>query len=174
MENDDFYYLGKVLKTYGNKGQLIILLDVDEPASYKNLESVFVEIDHERVPFFIDTIEIQLNNKAIVQFLDIDSKEEADAFVSRELFLPVSMLPKKKDGNFYHHEIIGFRVIDVQHGEIGIVEDLIEMPMQTLLQIRNKEREILIPVVDEIIKKVDRKSKTLTVDAPEGLIELYT
>jgi len=174
MENDDFYYLGKVLKTFGNKGQLIILLDVDDSASYENLESVFVEIDHERVPFFIETIDIQPNNKAIVQFLDVASKEEAEVFVSRELFLPLSLLPKKKEGSFYHHEIIGFTVIDVNHGNIGLVEDLIEMPMQTLLQVRNKDREILIPVVDEIIKKVDRKTRILTVEAPEGLIELYT
>jgi 16S rRNA processing protein RimM len=173
MENDDFYYLGRILKTFGNKGQLIILFDVDDSTLYKNLESVFVEIDHERVPFFIESMELQPNDKAIVSFFDIDSKEEAESFVTKELFLPLSALPKKSGNDFYNHEIIGFTVIDEHLGDIGIVEDLVEMPMQTLLQVRNKGREILIPVVDEIVKKVNRKTKTITVDTPEGLVELY-
>ena len=103
----------------------------------------------------------------------IETLDAAKELVGKKLFLPVSFLPKLKDDQFYYHEIIGFQVVDENHGNIGMIGDILELPHQSLFQIRNGEKEILIPVVDDIIQKVDRKKKQLLIKAPEGLIEIY-
>ena len=54
MRKEDCYYLGKITKTHGFKGNLILHLDTDEPELYENLESVFIERDGMLVPFFFE------------------------------------------------------------------------------------------------------------------------
>ncbi|MCX6266534.1 MAG: ribosome maturation factor RimM, partial [Bacteroidetes bacterium] len=87
--------------------------------------------------------------------------------------LPITELPTLKGNQFYFHEIVGFQVVDQNHGNIGRIEDILELPHQSLFQIRYGEKEILIPIVDDIIQKVDRRKKLLMIEAPSGLIEIY-
>jgi 16S rRNA processing protein RimM len=173
MNKDDFYYLGKILKTHGNKGQVVVLLDVDDPEKYQTLELVYLALHGERVPFFIDSLELKHNRKAIIRFQDFTTIEDATCLSGLEMYLPATTLPALKGKKFYYHEIIGYAVVDKKHGDIGIIDDILEMPSQSLLQIRHGEKEILIPIVDDIIRKVDRKKRQLLIDAPEGLIEIY-
>ncbi|MEI7980970.1 MAG: ribosome maturation factor RimM [Bacteroidota bacterium] len=173
MNKDDFYYLGKVLKTYGNKGQLLVTLDVDAPETYRNLESVFLDLHGERIPFFIGSIELKPSRKAVIRFRDIDSMEDAGAFPGLEMYLPTDQLPALKGNQFYHHEIIGFTVVDAKRGNIGVIEEILDLRHQSLFQVRLGEKEILIPVVDEIIRRVNRKKRIVEIDAPEGLIDIY-
>jgi len=173
MSSNDFYYLGKILKTFGNKGQLMVHLDVDEPEKYKELESVYLDVYGERIPFFITDIEIKNRNTAVFSFADVLSVDEAEEYLGREMFLPVSTLPGLSGKQFYFHEIEGFTVIDARYGNLGIVETVLDLKHQALFQIRSGEKEILIPVVDQIIKKIDREKKIVNIEAPEGLIDIY-
>ncbi len=173
MARDDFYYLGKVLKTFGNKGQVMVNLDVDDPEDYLEMESVFLDLEGERVPFFIETLELKNKRKAIIRFQDVTTLEDAEVYIGREMYLPVSILPPLKGDQFYFHEVIGFKVLDSRHGDIGILVNILPLPHQSLLQITKGKREILIPLVDEIIQQVDRNTKTIFITAPEGLIEIY-
>jgi ribosomal 30S subunit maturation factor RimM len=86
---------------------------------------------------------------------------------------PLSALPRLSEKQFYFHEIAGYTVVDQVQGEIGKVEKVLDYPMQALLQVMKGTKEILIPVADEIILKVDRKNRLLHIHAPEGLIEMY-
>ena len=52
MKKDDAYYLGKIVKKYGLKGELLAKIDTDEPENYENMESVFLEIRGKLIPFF--------------------------------------------------------------------------------------------------------------------------
>jgi 16S rRNA processing protein RimM len=173
MNKDDFYYLGKVLKTHGNKGQVMVHLDVDDPETYEKLESVYLDLHGERIPFFIASLDLKHNRKAVVAFQDFDTLEDAESLQGLEMYLPITKLPPLKGNRFYYHEIIGFGVVDQNHGNIGVIDDILELPHQALFQIRLGEKEILIPIVDEIIQKVDRKKKLLMIEAPAGLIEIY-
>jgi 16S rRNA processing protein RimM len=173
MNKDDYYYLGKILKTHGNKGQVIVQLDVDDPEKYIDLESVYLDLHGERIPFFIDSLELKHNRKALIRFQDFTTIEDAESLAGLEMHLPVTELPALTGNQFYYHEIIGFRVLDQKHGDIGVIEDILDLPHQALFQVRFGEKEILVPVVDEIILKVDKKKKQLLINAPEGLIEIY-
>lgn len=171
MTKDECYYLGRITKPFGVKGQVVMFLDVDNPMEYEELDSVFVETKGALIPYFIKELKIN-GNKAIVAFEDI-SIEESLALVGRELYLPLDLLPKLEGNQFYYHEVKGFQVIDETYGEIGVLESVIEYPAQPLFQIDCDGTEILIPVIDQVIKKVDRETETLYIKAPEGLIELY-
>jgi len=171
--NNEHYYLGCITKTHGVKGQVSIYLDVDIPEKYAKLESVFIEIDKQLVPFFIEDIRLTPKKQAVVAFEDINTFEKAQKLVKAKLFLPIETLPKLENNQFYYHEITGFKVTDKKHGEIGAVKQVLEYPGQSVIQVMKGVTEILIPISDQIIEKVDRKNKTIKINAPEGLIELY-
>lgn len=173
MDKDDFFYLGKVLKTNGSDGHLLIFLDVDQPSRYKKLETVFIGIENDRIPFAVSEIEMKHRNTARILLEDVHSDEEARIFAGRELYLPLSMLPPLRGKKFYFHEIKGFTVIDKKHGNIGTLASVLDMPQQSLMQIMHGSKEILVPLNDEVLVKVDRIKKELVIQAPEGLIGIY-
>jgi len=173
MNKDDFYYLGKILKPFGNKGQVVVMLDVDEPSRYTKLESVYLDLDPEQVPFFIQSIEMLSGRRALIKFEDVNSIGDAAVYSGLEMYLPLSSLPPLKGKKFYYHEVQGWSVFDERHGAIGILIKVMELPRQSLLQIDHDGKEILIPLLDEVILRVDRKKKALHIRTPEGLIEFY-
>ena len=167
------FYLGKIVKLFANKGALLVYLDVDDPEDYINLESVFVRMNNQLIPFFIEDIELRHKNNAILSFSDVDNPEQASMLLGCELYLPLDMLPKLTGNKFYYHEILGFSVIDSKYGTTGTIEEVLEYPHQAVLRILNKDKEVLIPITDKIIIGLDREKRTLTITAPEGLIEMY-
>lgn len=172
MNKNDFFYLGRIVKAYGKKGELNVVLDTDNPENYKDLKSVFLDLKGNLIPYFIEKIQIK-NNKAIIKLKDVLTPEIAEMFVNAEIFLPLDQLPKLTGNNFYYHDIIGYTIIDKTYGSIGKVEKVLDLPQQAILQIKYKNKEILVPITDEIIKIVDRNNKQIKIEAPEGLIEIY-
>ena len=173
MDKKDFYFLGKIAKTSGYKGNLMFFFDVDDITPYKDLEAVFIEVSNELIPFAIHFIQVKNNNSAYVRLEDVNSEEEASVLTGCALYLPVSFLPPLTGDKFYYHEVMGYEVIDQETGPIGIIESIIDQGPQDILSIRFKGKEILLPVSDDIILHVDRKQKKLMVNAPEGLIDIY-
>lgn len=171
MTKEECYQLGKITKPWGIKGQVVLFLDVDSPEEYAELDSAFVEIKNTLVPYFFHIDNIN-GNKAVATFEEISS-EEALSLVGCDLYLPLSLLPKLTGNKFYFHEVKGFRVVDDEHGDIGTILTVIDYPAQPIFQIMKDDTEILIPVIDQVIKKVDREAKTIFITAPNGLIDLY-
>lgn len=173
MRKEECFYLGKIAKKFSFKGEVLIYLDTDEPYLYQNLESIFVELHRNLVPFFILKSGIHKNNFLRVKFEDINSEAEADEIMNCEVYLPMSMLPKLEGNKFYYHEIIGFEVEDIHLGIVGKVKTVNDSGHQPLLEIMNGEKEVLVPLIDSFILKVDRKNKIFQMDIPQGLVELY-
>lgn len=173
MNKSDCFFVGKIVKKYSFKGELLIKLDTDEPELYENMESVFVELRNNLVPFFIESSQLHKSELLRVKFEDVDTEMDADSLLKCDLYLPLEFLPKLEDDKFYFHEIIGFEVKDVNFGTVGIVKSINDSTAQALFEIDRDGIEILIPMNDAFIKKVDKKKKVITVETPEGLIELY-
>ncbi len=173
MAREDFYYLGKVLKTFGNKGHVLVVLEVDDPEDYLAIEFVFLDLGGEKIPFFIDELELKPKQKALVRFQDVNTREDAEIYIGREMFMPSSNLPPLEGNHFYYHEVIGYKVVDSLHGDIGLLSGILPLPHQSLMQVVKDQREILIPLVDDIIQKIDRRKRIFYITAPEGLIEIY-
>lgn len=169
---DNYFYLGKLIKPNGYKGKVTAYFDTDEPELYKNLEIIFLRVNSMPVPYFVEEIQL-LNNKAVIAFQDVDTIEKAEAIVQKELYLPLSDLPPLEGNKFYYHEVKGFLVIDEKHGQVGKIEQVLEYPNQAVFQVMSNEKEILIPINDEIIKLVDRAKKEIQIKAPDGLIDVY-
>jgi 16S rRNA processing protein RimM len=172
MKKEDCYELGRIIKPHGLKGEIQILLDVDYPEDYEDLESVFVEQKGELVPYFVESIKIR-SNLNIVKFEGIENSEAALKLKNAVLYLPEDELEELEDDEYYFHELLGFTVKDEIAGELGTVKAVHTLPAQNVIAIEHQNREVLIPIADHIVLKVDKENKTIEVKMPEGLLEIY-
>lgn len=173
MQKKNCFYLGKIVKKYSFKGEVLVKLDTDEPELFTKMESVFVEQHKNLVPFFILQSSLHKSQLLRIKFEDVTSEIEANAILGSALYLPLEFLPKLTGNRFYYHEIIGFTVEDVAFGEVGIITGVNDTTSQALFEIDHSGKQILVPIIDQFIKNVDRESKNILLDVPEGLIELY-
>lgn len=173
MRKEDCFYLGKIVKKFSFKGEVVIKLDTDEPELYKEMESVYVDLGNNLVPFFIEKSSLQKENQLRVLFEGVASEEEADSILKSDIYLPLSLLPKLEGDKFYYHEIIGYTIEDKNYGSVGVITNVNDKAAQPLFEIDNNGKEIFIPMIDNFIKKVDKQKKIISVETPEGLISLY-
>ena len=173
MRKEDCFYLGKIAKKFSFKGEVLVYLDTDEPELYENMESVFVEFNKNLVPFFIENSSLHKNDFLRVQFEDVDSEEEADSILNCAVYLPLSMLPILEGNQFYFHEVIGFEIEDKRLGVFGKIVSINDSSAQPLFEVVNGTVEILVPMIDQFLVKIDRENKKVVMDLPEGLVEMY-
>ncbi|HLT65898.1 MAG TPA: ribosome maturation factor RimM [Flavobacterium sp.] len=173
MRKKDCFYLGKIAKKFSFKGEVLVYLDTDEPEMYTDLESMFVDINGHLVPFFIEKSAIHREKFLRTQFEDVESEEDADEIVGREVYLPLNMLPKLEGNKFYYHEVVNFDAIDINHGNFGIILRIVDNGFQALFEVQNGEAIILVPMIDEFIVEINREEKFVKFNTPAGLIDLY-
>jgi 16S rRNA processing protein RimM len=173
VDKKDCFYLGKIVKKYSFKGELLVKLDTDQPEIYDGLDAVFVQLKNDLIPFFIERATLHKSDLLRVKFEDIDTEEAADSLLKSELYLPLEALPPLEGNKFYFHEVIGFRIHDINFGEVGIIKGINDATAQALFEVDRDGVEILIPMNDDFIKELDRDKRTITVETPPGLIDLY-
>ncbi len=174
MTKDDCYQLGHITKTHGVSGELVLYLDVDNPAEYADLETVLLEVKGELIPYFIESIAIVKGSRAIVAFEDVDTIEQAERLINCGAYLPLDELePITDETRFYFHEIVGYQVVDAEAGELGIVRGVYAMNAQDLIAMDYQGKEVLIPINSDIVRTVNREARKLNVVLPAGLLDIY-
>jgi 16S rRNA processing protein RimM len=174
MLKDPYYRAGTILKTHGVQGELSASLHEPDLFADYPFEMLFINPGGGPVPFFITSWSFNLQKNTLIFRLEgIDSPADASAFVKQDILLPADALPKPKSKRFFIHEVIGFSLIDSEKGELGPIEEVLDLPMQQVFRVMKGPTEILIPAVAELILSIDRGTKTVRIQAPEGLIDLY-
>ena len=173
MLKEECFYLGKIVSKFSIKGEVLIKLDTDEPEEYTGMESVFVEYNENLVPFFIERSGLHRSTLLRVKFEDVDTEDDAEDIMKCSVYLPLNQLPELDGDKFYFHEIIGFTLEDVNYGTVGKITAINDSTSQSLFEIDKNGKQVLIPLNDEFIEKLDKKNKIIFVKTPEGLIDLY-
>ncbi len=172
MKKEDCFYLGKIVKKYSFKGELILKLDTDQPEIYENLNAIFLDMGKTLVPYFIESSLFQKGNHMRIRFEDVYTEEDAEFLLKRDTYLPLSLLPKLEGNQFYFHEVTGFVLEDVNFGKVGVIASINDTSAQPLFVVKTENTEILVPMVDDFIEKIDRVNKKVLVRTPEGLIDM--
>ena len=174
MRKEDCFYLGKIVRKHSFKGQVVAKLDTDEPELYTNLESVFVALGNNLVPFFIEEFSDRNNNTIILKLENIKTETDGKNLVEKIIFTPKKFISQNAAKSIQLKDtFIGYNVIDVNAGQLGILSDIIENPYNPLLLITKGTNEIYLPLQENFILDINENEQTITVQCPEGLISLY-
>ncbi|MDE0558819.1 ribosome maturation factor RimM [Algoriphagus sp. NF] len=173
MNKEQCFQLGYVSKVHGLRGEIVVVLDVDFPEDYEDLEHIFLERNGRLVPYFLEHFVLQASNKALAKIEELDRIEQVEELVGSEVYLPLSELPELDEDQYYFHELIGFEVEDEVHGSLGQVQTIYDLDTQELIGVIHQEKEVLIPIQEGIIIKVDKAAKKVFCRLPEGLLDIY-
>ena len=169
---EDIFRIGVITSTHGLKGEVTLRIDNEQFDEIEELNYFLLDINDKLIPYFVENITFH-SSKSFVLFQDLKTLEAANQFVGISAYLPLDLLPEKDGNDFYSHEVVDFLVIDEEKGELGKVQEIIEYPTQSLIQIVINGKEVLIPIHDDIIQDVNREEKKIYIKAPNGLIDMY-
>jgi 16S rRNA processing protein RimM len=176
MNKADCFVLGKLTKPHGYKGAMVLFIDADEPNAYREIDAIWVEVGERLVPHFIDALRPHNTaDKFVVELEGIESEAKAKAIAGCTAYLPSALLPKLDGNSFYLHEVNGWTVTDADGTPIGAIRKVLDYAIYPILEVYSDEhdKEVLIPLPEQIEVKVDRAAQSLAVDVPEGLLETY-
>lgn len=170
---DEYFELGYVKKTSGLKGMLLVQPDTDRAAHYLGTDAFFLEESGQAVPYFIEECTLDSKGLMRVRFEEIEDADAARRLVGKKVFLPLHQLPTLEGKQFYFHEVIGWKAIDENNRIIGSILDVLDRGPQELLLVKSpEEKEIYLPLAEDLILDVDRAIRELKLVVPEGLLDL--
>ena len=149
----------KILKSNGIDGDLLVgELEVDIQ-EINTGEPVYVYFDGLPVPFFVDSFTQRGRSRAIIHITDVDSLEDAEELVGREIFL---------DADFEDEDGEDFTGWTLYNGDtlVGTVSGLVDIPGNPCLEIG----DALVPLHEDLIVEADASRKVLVMDLPDGLV----
>ena len=125
------------------------------------------------VPFFIEEYRFRSDSTALVKLEGIDTAERARMFTNVDVYFPVKHAEEAEDGELSWNFFVGFRMEDVRHGELGEVVEVDTTTVNTLFVVEQEDgEELLIPAQEEFIVEINQEKKLITVELPEGLLNL--
>ena len=172
MIKEEAFYIGYITKTKGLKGEVQLYFEFD---AYEDLDLdvIFADMNGKMVPFFVESHKLYPNSTGLFYFEDIDHIDKAQALLKKKMYLPLTKMPERGEDDFTYNDLNGFMVTDETHGELGEILEVNEYPQQFVATVLYQEKEILFPLNEDMIVEIDEDEKTLLVDLPEGLLDLY-
>ena len=172
MKKEDCYFLGKITRKHGLKGNVIIKLDTDQPELYNKLEGIFVEVNGLLVPFFVEKQQWGNDNSKIITFKN-SSEQLVEQSIGKNVFLPLSTLPKLSGKQFYYHEVTGFEIREEDGKSCGNIVEINDQTAQHYFILKLADKEIIIPIIKGWILEVNREEKFIKMQLPEGLMDVF-
>ena len=176
FKKEDCFFVGSFIKTHGVKGELVAKKYGDLLEKYK-LESVLVDIDGGPVPFFISPNGLTQRNHATVRILleDMENEAKASRFIGCDIYVPFKDAPDyfEDKEEIEASALIGFTYIDEKRGVIGAIDDIQDFSGNIVLVLDLNGQEVMVPFTDDNFIEIDEDDKSITMNTPEGLIDLY-
>ena len=169
----NYFKAGKLVAVHGLKGELVFKHELGKKTSLKDLKAIFIEERKDSfLPWFIESAKTRSATEVVVKLETINTREAAAKLSQKEVWLTEEDF-KKNSAKSAPANLLGYTIINVNERLSEILE-VIEQPHQLLCRIELNHKDVLIPLNESFLKKIDHKNKQVIVELPQGLIEIYT
>jgi 16S rRNA processing protein RimM len=168
----EYFKIGKLITAHGLKGEILLKHSLGKKTSLKGLHAIFIEEKKDSfIPWFIQSVKIRNDDEVLIKVEGIDTREEAAKLTRKEVWLPESDF-KRFVARSAPANLLGYTIINEKE-IIGNILEVIEQPHQVLCRLEIKGKELLIPVNENTLQKIDHKKKQVIVELPQGLLDIY-
>jgi len=169
---EEYFKIGKFVAAFGINGQLILQHELGKKTSLKGLQAIFIEEKKKSfLPWFIESVKIKSENEVYLALEGIKNREAALKITQKEVWLPEADF-KKFAAKSAPASLLGYLVSEVEN-ELGPILEVIEQPHQLLCRLEINNKEVLIPLNENTLQKIDHKKRQVIVTLPDGLLEIY-
>ena len=167
-----YFKAGKLVAVHGLKGELILKHELGKKTSLKDLKAIFIEERKDSfLPWFIESAKARSGNEVLLKLETINTREAAAKLSQKEIWLTEEDF-KKYSAKSAPANLLGYTIVNDKETLSEILE-VIEQPHQLLCRIELNKKEVLIPINESFLKKIDHKKKVVVVELPEGLLDIY-
>lgn len=168
----EYFKIGKIVAPHGLKGELVLKHQLGKKTSLKGLNAVFItEKTNSFLPWFIMSARIKNEEEIYLQLESVATREAALQLNQKEVWLPAEEF-KKFAAKSAPVNLLGYQVISKKKS-LGEILEVIEQPHQLICRLEINKKEVLIPLNENTLQKIDHKNKEVKVSLPEGLLEIY-
>lgn len=169
---EKLYRVGTIVNTHGIKGELRVIPITDFPEDrFKSGAKLYLKNKDQTLEF---TVESSRPHKSFIllKLKGYDNINDVEKYVKSELFADGEEVSDLNEGEFLYKQIIGLTVVDKELGEVGKITEIMELGSNDVWVVKSpKYKEILLPYIDDVIKKVDLDNQVVEVEIPDGLID---
>ncbi|HZG72908.1 MAG TPA: ribosome maturation factor RimM [Chondromyces sp.] len=170
---EKWFNVGKIVNTHGVRGEIRVISRTDFPEErYKqgNTLYIFMPGAEEGKPVTV-TSHRQHKSFDLLTFEGYNNINEVEPLKGAILKVPESQLGELEEGEYYFHEIVGCKVETLDGEEVGEVKEILTPGANDVWVVKGtKGKEVYIPYIEDIVKKVDIANKLIIIDPMEGLL----
>jgi 16S rRNA processing protein RimM len=171
MISHELLEIGKIIRPHGLGGRMKVLSYLESQDILDGLREVYVGRRIREGAIF-DLDDVQKGQESFVLKLrGIEDKDAADKMVGSFVWLPSVTTKKLPDGEYYWHEIIGLQVVTEDGQPLGTIESVFPTGSNDVYVCRKDKKEILLPAVEDVVRKVDTDRRIMVVRLLKGLTE---
>ncbi len=175
IRDNELSVIGRTLKPHGINGEISATVDSD--VDLDDLRCIVLDIDGIYVPFFINSYRSRGSEAVLITIDGIKDENQAAAVCGLDIHALKSDLGEQGsldgDDGFYMSDLIGFKLLDQAGHTVGTISGYDDSTANTLLIVDNEEGEsIYVPIADELINDFDAEARVISINVPEGLLEL--
>jgi len=168
----EYIKIGKFVSAFGVKGELVLKHNLGKKTALKGLQALFIEERKERfIPWFVQSIRIKSADEVYVQLADVATREAALKLVQKEVWATETDF-KTFAAKSSPINLLGYTIVE-NGNALGTILEVVEQPHQLLCRIEMEGKEVLIPLHEGTLLKIDKKAKQVKVQLPEGLLQIY-
>lgn len=165
----DLFEVGEIVKIRGLQGGMKVVSFLEAVRIFPTLNFIYIEDRSEQKKLFaVKNIDVA-GDVFFMHIENVTTVESAKPFIGRKLYLPKTVLNKLPEGEYYYHDIIGLDVRSEQGDHIGVIEAVLATGSNDVYVCKSGGREILLPAISQVIKKIDLERHVMTINLLEGL-----
>ena len=162
--------VGTLGKTHGLKGELKFIPDITDEDLLDGLQTARIGGEDESAPPRKITSLRGHGSRLIISLEGIDRIEDAEPLIGKSLLVPQDEFPPLPEGEFYWFQILGLEAYDDTGKYYGTVDEIIETGSNDVYVVRDESREVLLPMIDDVIQSIDPEQNRLVFHVIDGLL----
>lgn len=163
--------IGRIIRAHGLTGRIKVLSYLESQDVLDNLAEVSVgRRAQEAMAFPLDSIQTG-RECFILKLGGIEDKDAASRLVGSSVWMPSEKMKKLPDGEYYWREIIGLEVFTEEGRSLGRVESVFPTGSNDVYVCRGNAKEILLPAIDDVVRKIDMGRGRMVVRLLKGLAD---
>lgn len=168
IKKETVYKIGCIGKAHGVKGEVSFMFD-DDVFDRVDADYLVLELDGILVPFFMEEYRFRSDSTALVKFEDIDTQDRARELTNCNVYFP-RQLADDDDEELSWTFLVGFDIVEAKTDKkVGVIACIDDSTANILFELEDGR---LIPASEELITDIDKDKKTITINLPEGILDL--
>ena len=168
---EKYFRVGVIANTHGIRGEVKVYPTTDDINRFKKLKKCILDTGKEYIDLNVESVKF-FKNMVILKFKEYNNINDIECYKGKDILVSRDNAVKLEKGEYYIADILGAKVILEDGSEFGVLEDVMQTGANDVYVDKTLDnKEVLLPKIDECVKKLDIENKIVTVHIMKGLLD---